>query len=191
MELVLASSSPFRRRLLRQLSVDFRVYSPDIDESPLPGEEPEMLVRRLSIAKARAVVPRAPQALIIGSDQVAVHGNVITGKPGDHDEAVAQLLSSSGKKITFYTGIALLNAENDNLHTQVIPFEVQFRTLTLQVIERYLKREKPYGCCGSLRVDGLGIALLDRLTGTDPSALIGLPLTTLVQMLEKEGFRVI
>ena len=190
-ELVLASSSPFRQRLLGQLSVEFRALNPDIDESPLPNEKPEALVRRLSIAKARAVVSRAPAALIIGSDQVAFHRGKVVGKPRDHADAVAQLLSSSGKTITFVTSVALLNSANGNLQTEVVPFSVRFRSLTQETIERYLERERPYGCCGSLRVDGLGIALLDKLMGDDPSALIGLPLTVLVQMLEREGFRVL
>jgi septum formation protein len=190
-ELVLASSSPFRQRLLGQLSVEFRALNPDIDESPLPNEKPEALVRRLSIAKARAVVPRAPAALIVGSDQVAFHCGEIVGKPRNHADAVAQLLSSSGKTITFFTGVALLNSTNGNLQTKVVPYAVRFRTLTRIKIDHYLEREQPYGCCGSLRADGLGIALLDWLRGEDPTALIGLPLTILVQMLEKEGFRVL
>ena len=191
MELVLASSSPFRQRLLGQLSVKFRTLDPNIDESPLPEEKSEALVRRLSIAKARAVVSQAPAALIIGSDQVAVHQGAIVGKPRDHADAIAQLLSSSGKTITFVTSVALLNSANGNLQTEVVPFAVRFRSLTRENIEHYLERERPYGCCGSLRVDGLGIALLDKLMGDDPSALIGLPLTVLVQMLEREGFRVL
>ena len=190
-ELVLASSSPFRRRLLEQLSVEFRTLDPDIDESPLPNEKPQTLVRRLSIAKAHAVATRAPAALIIGSDQVAVHQGKVVGKPRNHADAVAQLLSSSGKTITFFTSVALLNSTNGNLQVDVVPFAVRFRSLTREKIEHYLERDKPYECCGSLRADGLGIALLDQLRGEDPTALIGLPLTVLTQMLEKEGFRVL
>lgn len=190
-ELVLASSSPFRRRLLEQLSIKFRTLDPNIDESPLSGEKPQTLVRRLSIAKARAVVSRAPEALIIGSDQVAVHQDTIVGKPKNHADAVAQLLSSSGKIITFFTGVALLNSINGGLQTEVVPFAVRFRSLTRKKIEYYLEQEQPYGCCGSLRADGLGIALLNQLRGDDPTALTGLPLTVLVQMLEKEGLRVL
>ena len=137
------------------------------------------------------MVSQAPAALIIGSDQVAVHQGAIVGKPRDHADAIAQLLSSSGKTITFVTSVALLNSVNGNLQTEVVPFAVRFRSLTRENIEHYLERERPYGCCGSLRVDGLGIALLDKLMGDDPSALIGLPLTVLVQMLEREGFRVL
>jgi MAF protein len=190
-ELVLASSSPFRQRLLGQLSVEFRALNPDIDESPLPNEKPEALVRRLAAAKARAVVSRAPVALIIGSDQVAYHQGKVLGKPTDHADAVAQLLSFSGETITFFTGVALLNSITGSLQTNIVPYAVRFRTLTRKKIENYLVREQPYGCCGSLRADGLGIALLDRLRGEDPTALIGLPLTILTQMLENEGFRVL
>ena len=190
-ELVLASSSPFRRRLLQQISLNFRALDPNIDETHLPGEKPQALVRRLSTAKACAVISKAPKALIIGSDQVAVHGNKIVGKPKDYTEAVNQLLLSSGKRIKLYTGISVVNTVTDTLQTDVVPFEVRFRTLTRETIERYLEREKPYGCCGSLRADGLGIALLDELTGNDPTALIGLPLTVLVSMLEQENFKVI
>ena len=137
------------------------------------------------------MVSRAPAALIIGADQVAFHRGKVVGKPRDHADAVAQLLSSSGKTITFFTSVALLNSTNDSLQAKVVPYTVRFRTLTRKKIEHYLEREQPYGCCGSLRADGLGIALLDRLRGEDPTALIGLPLTILAQMLEKEGFRVL
>ena len=121
-ELLLASTSPFRKRLLGQLAVKFRTLDPGIDESPLPGEKPETLVRRLSIAKARAVVSRAHETLIIGSDQVAVHRGAIVGKPRDHADAVAQLLSSSGKTITFFTSVSLLNSSTGNLQTEVVPY---------------------------------------------------------------------
>jgi septum formation protein len=190
-ELVLASSSPFRRRLLGQLSVEFRTIDPNIDESLLPGESPESLVLRLCVAKARAVLTKAPVALIIGSDQVAVHDGEIVGKPKDYDDAVTQLSSSSGKTITFLTGVALLNSTNGRLQAEVIPYDVRFRSLTREEIERYLEKEQPYGCCGSLRADGLGVALLDQLKGEDPTALIGLPLIVLTKMLEKEGFLVL
>jgi septum formation protein len=190
-ELILASSSPFRRRLLEQLSIKFRIVEPNIDESPLEGENPQTLVRRLSVEKAHAVASKAPMALIIGSDQVAVNQGTVVGKPKSHTEAVAQLLSSSGKTITLYTGIALLNSNTGHVQTDVVPFEVGFRSLTREIVERYLEREKPYGSCNSLQVDGLGIALLEHISGKDPSGLIGLPLTVLVRMLEKEEFLVI
>ena len=189
--LILASSSRFRRRLLEQLDLPFRCISPDIDETPLPNESGEALVRRLSIEKAYAVAHELSGAIVVGSDQTAVHDGQIVGKPKDHAEAVSQLTNSSGKIITFYTGIALVNTNNNSLQVGVIPYQVHFRTITLEQIERYLERAQPYECCGSLRVDGLGIALLKRLRGDDPSALIGLPLTKLVQMLKKEGLDVI
>ena len=189
--LVLASSSPFRRLLLEQLDLPFRSISPEIDETPISGEGPQDLVRRLSIAKARAVAPKAPASLVIGSDQISVHNGRIVGKPQDHADAVSQLKNSSGQIINFYTGVALLNTVNNNLQVEVIPFEIHFRSITYDQIEKYLEREQPYGCCGSLRADGLGIALLKRLAGNDPSALIGLPLITLVQMLKVEGIDVI
>ena len=191
MRLVLASSSLFRRRLLEQLDLSFQCISPEIDETPLRGEGPQALVRRLSIAKTRAVAPIAPIALVVGSDQVAVHNGRIVGKPKDRADAVSQLRKSAGRIVTLYSGIALLNTENNNLQVEVVPFEVHFRSLTNDQIERYLEREQPYGSCGSLRADGLGIALLEHLRGGDPSALIGLPLTTLVRMLMSEWFEVI
>jgi septum formation protein len=188
---VLASSSPFRRQLLNQLAIKFDSIAPNIDESALSGESPEVLVRRLAIAKAEAVLEKYPRKLIIGSDQVAKHGNRPVGKPKNYNEAVTQLQASSGKTVTLYTGIALLNAHSGNLQSDVISYQVKFRLLTKEVIQRYLTKEQPYGCCGSLRADGLGIALLDQLYGQDPTALIGLPLTVLVTMLKNEGFDVI
>ena len=182
-KLILASSSPFRKRLLGQLGIHFQSINPNVDESPLPNEPPKLLVRRLAIAKANAVLKQSPTILIIGCDQVAEHNDRPIGKPRDHNDAINQLLSSSGKTVTLYTGIALLNAKNGNLQSDVIPYQVRFRTLTKETIERYLEKDKPYGCCGSLRADGLGIALLDQLSGQAPTALIGLPLTVLVLSL--------
>ena len=187
----LASSSPFRRQLLSQLAIKFDSIAPNIDESVLCKETPQSLVRRLAITKAKAVESLYPNDLIIGADQVAKHGAQAIGKPINYDDAIAQLLASSGKTITLYTGIALLNAKSGNLQSKVVPYKVRFRALTTEIIQRYLEKENPYGCCGSLRADGLGIALLDKLSGSDPTALIGLPLTVLVEMLENEGFSVI
>lgn len=191
MKLVLASSSPFRRELLERLQVPFEVVAPELDETPLPGEEPEELVRRLAIAKARAIAPLRPDALIIGSDQVAVYNGDIVGKPHGHDKAVQQLRSASGRKVILYTGLALLNARSARVQCEVIPFGVQFRELTDAQIESYLRKEQPYGCAGSVRSEGLGIALLERFEGDDPNTLIGLPLIRLVRMLENEGVNVI
>jgi len=191
-QLVLASSSPFRLRLLKQLQLSFTVCSPEIDEVARQGEQPVELVRRLAISKARAITNRYPEALIIGSDQVAVHdGGKIVGKPKDHADAIAQLREASGKHITLYTGLCLLDAKTGKFQVDEIPFAVHFRVLSDQIIERYLLKEQPYGCSGSLKADGLGIALLQRLDGTDPNALIGLPLIRLVEMLEWAGVSVI
>ena len=190
-QLILASSSAFRRGLLEQLDVPFVVDPPDIDETALPGEDAPSLVTRLAVEKAQTVKRRHPEALIIGSDQVAVHGGVITGKPGDRETAIEQLLAASGKTVQLYTGLALVNASSGTLHSRVISYEVTYRVLNEDLIKRYLNREQPYNCCGSLRADGLGIALLTRMVGDDPSALIGLPLIALVELLGKENYRVV
>lgn len=166
----------------------FDVMSPDIDETPRSGEAARDLVLRLSLEKARAVAPGQSDALIIGSDQVAVHeADQIVGKPVDHAHAVRQLASASGKTITLYTGLALIDSGSGRVQKDVIPYTVRFKTLSDRQIESYLDKEKPYGCSGSLRADGLGIALLDKFIGDDPTALIGLPLIRLVSMLEAEG----
>lgn len=191
MKLVLASSSPFRRELLERLRIPFEAIAPEIDETPLPGEAPDALVRRLAIAKARAIAGRRPDALVIGSDQVAVYDGRIVGKPHGHDKAVEQLRSASGKRVVLYTGLALVNARTGREQCEVIPFGVQFRELTDGQIESYLRKEQPYGCAGSVRSEGLGIALLERFEGDDPNALIGLPLIRLVRMLEDEDVQVI
>lgn len=187
-KLVLASSSPFRRELLKRLMIPFDVVSPDIDEAPMHGEIATELVLRLSVEKAQAVAADRADALIIGSDQVAVHeGDEIIGKPEDHAHAVRQLTASSGKTITLYTGVALVNSASGRIQKDVVPYTVRFKEITEQEIESYLHKEKPYGCSGSLRADGLGIALLDKFIGDDPTALIGLPLIRLVAMLQEEG----
>lgn len=189
--LVLASSSPYRRQLLSQLGLSFKVHHPDIDESTIPGETARELVSRLATQKALAISADAQGSLIIGSDQVAVQGDKIEGKPRDRQDAIRQLSEASGREITLQTGLALLNSTSGRVQVDVIPYKVRFRKLTLPQIEAYLDVEVPFGCCGSLRADGLGIALLESLTGDDPSALIGLPLIRLVEMLESEGVRVI
>ena len=189
--IVLASSSVFRKKLLQQLRINFEEITPNIDESPKPNEAPEILVQRLSVDKAKSVVTRFPNHLLIGSDQVAVHNGKPVGKPENYNDAVSQLTWSSGKRITLYTGVTLLNSENGNIQTEVVSYVVRFRNLTKKSIENYLENEQPYGCCGSLRADGLGIVLLDELVGRDPTALIGLPLVTLVTMLSNEGINII
>lgn len=189
--LILASSSPFRRELLARLRLPFESVSPAVDETPQPGEPPTELVRRLAIAKARAVAARCPDALVIGSDQVAVYNGTLVGKPGGHAEAVKQLRAASGRKVTLYTGLALLNTATGNLQVEVIPYGIQFRKLTDAQIDSYLRKEEPYGCAGSVKSEGLGIALLERFEGDDPNALIGLPLIRLVRMLENEGVQIL
>ena len=191
LKLILASSSPFRRALLARLQVPFDVVSPGIDETPRPREAAPALVARLAIAKAQAATGNHAAALIIGSDQVAVHDGTIVGKPNDHATAVEQLRTASGKIVTLYTGLALLNTATGRIQSDVIRYEVTFRVLTNLQIENYLRKEQPYGCAGSVRAEGLGVALLERFHGDDPNALIGLPLIRLVRMLEAEGVEVI
>ena len=189
--LILASSSPFRRELFARLGLPFQAIAPEIDETPQPDEIPTQLVERLAIAKARAVAAAHPRALIIGSDQVAVYGGTIAGKPGRHDEAVKQLRRASGRKVMLYTGLALLNAATGRVQSEVVPYGVTFRRLTDPQIEAYLQKEQPYECAGSVKSEGLGIALLERFDGDDPNTLIGLPLIRLVRMLENEGVSVL
>ncbi len=190
-DLILASTSPFRRELLVRLQLPFRVVAPEVDEEPLAGEEPDALAGRLALAKAHAVAGSHPQALVIGSDQVAVHAGRIVGKPGSHAAAVQQLRAASGGRVVLYTGLALVDARSGRTQSQVVPFATVFRHLTDEVIENYLRKEQPYNCAGSLKSEGLGIALLERFEGDDPTALIGLPLIRLIRMLEAEGVRVI
>lgn len=188
--LVLASSSPYRKALLERLYMPFEIDAPGIDESRQPGEAPPRYVERLAVEKARAVAGRHPGSLVIGSDQVAVHDDAIVGKPLGHAEAIRQLLDASGRIVTLYTGLALINVETGRVQSDVVPYTVHFRPVDRGVIERYLEKEQPYGCAGSLRADGLGIALLSRFEGDDPNALIGLPLIRLVDMLAKEGVEI-
>jgi len=184
--LVLASTSPFRRELLQRLGVPFETVSPDIDESPLPGEPAQQLVRRLAELKARAVAG-ARQALIIGSDQVASSGTGVLGKPGGHAHAMQQLRRLSGKRVSFYTGLCLLDSRSGHIQVDMVPFHVQFRRLTDDQIERYLHADQPYHCAGSFKSEGLGITLFESLEGSDPTALIGLPLIRLTAMLGNAG----
>lgn len=183
---VLASTSPYRKELLQRTGIDFKTIAPDVDESCLPGETPENLVKRLAEAKAR-VIGKTCQALIIGSDQVAASGDEILGKPGTHENAVAQLRKLSGKLVTFQTGLCLLNSTSNEMQVDNIPFRVQFRKLDEQQIERYLRADQPYNCAGSFKSEGLGITLFERMDGDDPTALIGLPLIRLTSMLMQAG----
>ncbi len=190
LQLVLGSTSPFRREILQKLTLPFETASPDIDESRRPGESPENLVLRLSEGKARAVAPHFPKALIIGSDQVACIDDSILGKPGNRDNAIRQLEEASGRIVTFYTGLCLLNSESGSVQVACEPFRVHFRILSRDQIERYLDAETPFNCAGSFKSEGLGITLFERLEGDDPNTLIGLPLIRLVRFLESENVAV-
>ena len=185
--LVLASTSPYRRELLSRLGLPFSVASPDTDESPRPGEAAETLALRLAEAKAHAVAPAYPQALIIGSDQVAIANGKIYGKPGTHERAVAQLQELSGQSVNFYTALCLYDSRNGSRQICGVPTQVKFRSLSNSEIEHYLAREPAYNCAGSAKSEGLGIALLDSLSGDDPNALVGLPLIALCAMLRQAG----
>jgi septum formation protein len=189
--LVLASTSPYRRLLLQRLQLDFAVAAPQVDETPLAGEPPAATASRLAQAKARAVAPAFPGALIIGSDQVAEVDGERLDKPGTHARAVAQLRLLSGRTATFHTAVALLNAATGALHTRLVPTRVVFRELSDAMIESYLRKEQPYDCAGSAKSEGLGIALLRAIDGDDPTALIGLPLIALTELLGAEGIEVV
>ncbi|MDA8363619.1 MAG: Maf family nucleotide pyrophosphatase [Gammaproteobacteria bacterium] len=190
-DLILASSSIFRRGLLERLQLPFRAVAPEVDEQPMPHELPPALVERLAVAKARAIAQRHPTALVIGSDQVAVQDGRIVGKPADHAAAVRQLREASGRRVVLYTGLALIDAASGRTQNEVVPFATVFRRLRDEEIENYLLKDRPYNCAGSLRSEGLGIALLERFEGDDPTALIGLPLIALRRMLENEGVRIL
>lgn len=191
MQIILASTSPYRKQILEKLNVSFETTSPNVDETALSDESPSNLVNRLAVAKAQAVSNQFPSALIIGSDQVAVIDNNILGKPGNHENAVRQLQNASGKRVTFLTGLALLNTSTGNIQSEVVPFHVEFRELSASMIEKYLQTEQPYNCAGSFKSEGLGIVLFERLEGDDPNTLMGLPLIRLCRMLEHEGISVI
>lgn len=187
MKLVLASTSAYRRMLLERLSIPFEVARPNTDETPLAGEHPAACAQRLATEKARAVAADWPDALIIGSDQVAHIGDEVFGKPGTETRAIAQLQRMSGQTVVFHTALALLNTRNGHLQVEGVPTQVKFRTLTDEEIRRYVEKEQPLDCAGSAKSEGLGIALLDALSGDDPTALIGLPLIALSRMLRAEG----
>lgn len=187
LQVILASTSRYRRELLSRLQVRFETASPNVDESPLPDEAPVATAQRLAVAKARAVAPLFPNHLIVGSDQVAMCESVRLDKPMGHANAVRQLRHVSGKTVVFHTAVALLNAETGRLELEVVPTQVDFRRLDDATIERYLKAEPAYDCAGSAKAEGLGISLIERIGSTDPTALIGLPLISLTKMLEKEG----
>jgi septum formation protein len=190
-QLVLASTSAYRRELLGRLHIPFSTVTPNVDETPLPGELPEQTASRLAQAKAAAVASQWPQALIIGCDQVAALDGAQLGKPHTHEDAFKQLQLMRGKTAMFYTAVCLLNALTGNTQIQVIPYRVRFRRISDVQIANYLAKEQPYHCAGSAKTEGLGIALIEAMQGDDPWALIGLPLIALVDMLKNEGLEVI
>jgi septum formation protein len=189
--IVLASTSPYRRDLLARLRLPFNVAAPRVDETPLPGEAARETALRLAQAKARAVAPAFPGALIIGCDQVAVLDGACLGKPGSHGNAVAQLKAMRGREVLFHTALALLNTESAAMQAAEVPTAVRFRNYSDGEIERYLALEQPYDCAGSAKIEGLGIVLVERVAGDDPSALIGLPLMQLASMLRQEGLSIV
>lgn len=190
-QIVLASTSPFRRELLNRLGIAFETADPKTDESILTGELPEATARRLAEAKARAVATTFPDALIIGSDQVAYLGTQVFGKPGTHENAVAQLRTMRGQTVNFDTGLCLLDAATGRSETRCIPTRVTFRPLDDDEIERYLQKERPYNCAGSAKSEGLGIALIEKMVGEDPNALIGLPLIALCDLFRKLDYKLL
>ncbi|MCK6262103.1 Maf-like protein [Vibrio sp. ZSDE26] len=189
-QIVLASTSPFRQALLNKLVIPFITAQPNCDETPLPNEEPKALVSRLATTKAKSCHTDQP-SLIIGSDQVCVINDTIVGKPLKRENAIKQLKAQSGKKITFYTGLALYNSATKTCETIVDEFHVYFRDLDSATIENYVDKEQPFFCAGSFKCEGLGIALFERLEGKDPNALVGLPLIDLITMLKSKGFDVL
>ena len=184
---MLASTSRYRRELLERLGLPFECADPRSDEAPFAGETAGATALRLAEAKARAVAPRFPHALVIGADQVASCEGKRLGKPGNHENALRQLQAMSGKSAQFDTGVVVLDAESGKLGARLVACTVTFRTLGAQQIERYLRQEQPYDCAGSAKVEGLGITLIERIETEDPTSLIGLPLIALTELLAQAG----
>lgn len=191
--LILASSSPYRRELLARLQLPFEAIAPDIDEAPLPGEQPEATALRLARAKAAAVAARAPASIVIGSDQVATLDGEQIGKPGDHARALAQLQKMRGRRVVFHTALCVWDSRASALtgpaQLENVQTVVTFRDLPDAELDAYLRIEQPYDCAGSAKNEGLGIALLERIDSSDPTALTGLPMIALTAMLRKAGVR--
>jgi septum formation protein len=186
--LVLASTSKYRRALLDRLTLPFMVNGPLVDEAALPDEDPVALVHRLSRAKAQAVAERFPQSVIIGSDQVAVRGRVVLGKPGTVERCVEQLKDASGQRVIFYTGVHIIDAKNRRHEAHVDTTTVQFRQLSDTEIRNYIAKDNPLDCAGGFKAETLGISLFDRIDSQDPTALVGLPLIWLSGALRRAGF---
>jgi MAF protein len=190
-QLVLASSSPFRQALLKKLHLNFSANSPDVDETVLTGESPHDLSKRLAVLKSQALVNKYPNHLIIGSDQVAMLGQQQLHKPGSPEKAFEHLKKASGKQVTFYTSVCLLDSETGQFITDVDRCVVYFRTLTEPQISRYIELDEPYNCAASFKSEAMGIALFKKIEGDDPNALIGLPLIKLITMLEAFDYPVL
>jgi len=191
LKLILASSSIYRRELLTRLQLPFTCISPEVDETPLANELPQETALRLAQEKARKIGAQHRDALIIGCDQVATLDNQQLGKPLNHDNATKQLRLMRGRQVTFHSALCLYNPQTQVMQAEVVPYDVLFRNLTDAQIENYLLKEQPYHCAGSAKSEGLGIAIIEKMTGDDPNALIGLPLIALINMLNQEGCTVI
>ena len=189
--LVLASGSPYRKRLLQRLDLAFECVAPEVDETPLPGEAPATLATRLALAKALAVAKRYPEAVVIGSDQVADLRGQPLGKPGNHERATAQLQQMRGQTVVFQTALAVVCLASGFEQVDLAPVRVRFRALDDTEIEHYLRAEQPYDCAGSAKSEGLGIALLEAIDSDDPTALVGLPLIRTARMLRAAGVRLL
>lgn len=188
-KLILASTSPARKMLLEKLQIPFECVAPNIDEIPFDNESPHELVKRLALEKAKAVSNQFDDALIIGADTIGILNNSILCKPSTENKAIEQLQKVSGKTVTFFTGISLLNSKTQDIQVEVDTFDVSFRTLSIEMIKNYLQKENALNCAGSLKIEGLGITLVEKLSGDDYTALIGLPLIKLTKMLETMGVR--
>jgi septum formation protein len=189
--IVLASASAYRRGLLERLGLPFEWAAPQVDESPVHGESTAETALRLAVLKARAIAPRYPDAIVIGSDQVASCDGIRVGKPGNHANAVKQLELMSGRVALFETALAVLDAATGDVRSRLVPCRVTFRALARATIETYLEREQPYDCAGSAKAEGLGIALIARIETDDPTSLIGLPLIALTELLAAAGVSVV
>ena len=190
--LILASTSVYRRELLSRLRLPFEAIPPGVDETPIAAESPAQAAERLSVAKARAVSIRYPDALVIGSDQTAtLDGRAIIGKPGNHERARAQLRAASGQSMCFHTGLALVRERDGFLWQTVVDTRVRFRTLSDDEIETYLLEERPYDCAGSARSEALGVSLLQSIECNDPTALVGLPLIALCDAFRAAGLNLL
>lgn len=190
-EIILASSSPFRQQLLDRLQLDYECLSPDIDEAIIPGEDASSYVCRLAKSKANRVAAEHPQAVVIGSDQCALLGEEILGKPGSHENALKQLRQAQGKTVIFHTAVCVLNLSTGYSSVEDVVTEVEFRNLSDQQLDHYLRIEEPYQCAGSFKSEGYGSCLFKKINGEDPTALIGLPLIRLTRMLENAGIEVV